>query len=157
VVRIIIVVALLSSLSSNLLMAPRVLFAMSRDGLAPERATNTNTGGTPTAALFATAAVALAFLFRGTFDRVIAVLSFFFVATYSLSFLSVFVLRRREPDTPRPFRARGHPWTTGLMLAGSLAFLAGSIWSDRKNGLLAAGLVVLSLPVYLFVRQFSRR
>jgi APA family basic amino acid/polyamine antiporter len=157
VVRIIIVVSLLSSLSSNLLMAPRVLFAMSRDGLAPQRGTNVNAGGTPTTALFATAAVALAFLLTGTFNAVIAVLSFFFVATYSLSFLSVFVLRRREPHTPRPFRARGHPWTTGLMFAGSLAFLTGSIWSDPHNGLIAAALVVLSLPAYRFAQRFSPR
>jgi APA family basic amino acid/polyamine antiporter len=138
-------------------MAPRVLFAMSRDGLAPRRGTDVNAGGTPTAALFATATVALGFLLTGTFSRVIAVLSFFFVATYSLSFLSVFVLRRREPDTRRPFRARGHPWTTGLMFIGSLAFLVGSIWSDPHNGLIAAGLVVLSLPAYTFAQRFSPR
>lgn len=152
VVRIIVVVSLLSSLSSNLLMAPRVLFTMSRDRLAPLWGTNVNAGGTPVTALFATAGVALGFLFTGTFSAVIAVLSFFFVATYSLSFLAVFVLRRREPDTPRPFRARGHPWTTGVMLFGSLAFLGGSIWSDLRSGLIAAGLVILSIPAFWLTR-----
>jgi APA family basic amino acid/polyamine antiporter len=81
---------------------------------------------------------------------VIAVLAFFFVAAYAVSFASVFVLRRTEPAAPRPWRAWGHPWTTGLMLVGSLAFLAGAVMSDRENGWKALALVVLSWPVYRF-------
>ena len=60
-------------------------------------------------------------------------LAFFFVANYTLSFISVFVLRRREPDRPRPYRAWGYPWTTGLALAGSVAFLAGAVASDTRT------------------------
>ena len=57
-------------------------------------------------------AVALVFLLR-TFSQVIAVLAFFFVINYTLSFVSLFVLRRREPDTYRPYRASGLPVDDG--------------------------------------------
>ena len=60
----------------------------------------------------------------------IAIAAFFFVASYTLSFIAVFVLRRREPNAPRPYRAIGHPWTTGFVLLGSLAFLASAV--DRR-------------------------
>lgn len=148
IIRWILVLALPSFVNAVLPMSSRVLFAMSRDGLAPRWAERVNAGGTPHTALIASAVVALLFLVSGKVDEVIAVLSFFFVASYAMSFASVFVLRRREPNTPRPYRARGHPWTTGIVLAGSVAFLAGSAWSDPRNGFIAVALVVLSYPVY---------
>jgi amino acid transporter len=57
-------------------------------------------------ALLASTVVAVIFVVFGrTFERVITVLAFFFVANYALSFVSVFVLRSREPEKPRPYRA----------------------------------------------------
>jgi APA family basic amino acid/polyamine antiporter len=149
VFRILTIVSMLSALNSNHLMASRVLFAMSSDGLVTTRMAAVNKGGTPTMALLASTAVALVFvLFGRTFERVITVLAFFFVANYTLSFISVLVLRRREPDTPRPYRAWGYPWTTALALAGSIAFLIGAIASDTANSLIALGVLVASYPVF---------
>jgi basic amino acid/polyamine antiporter, APA family len=70
-----------------------------------------------------------------------------------MSFLSVFVLRRREPDARRPYRAWGYPWTTGLVLAGSMAFLAGQLIGDTRNTLWSLALIGLSYPVYRFIRR----
>jgi len=162
VVRLVVVAALPSAIIACLLMASRVLYALGRDGLGPRPATYVNAGGTPTAALFLSTGVALAFLalaFLATraFQFVTAVAAFFFVANYTLSFLAVFALRRREPAALRPYRARGHPWTTGLVLTGSLAFLAGAIAQDTRNSLFALGLLVASYPVFLTVRRGRRR
>jgi APA family basic amino acid/polyamine antiporter len=88
------------------------------------------------------------FIVTQTFEQVIAKLAFFFVANYTLSFASVFALRRREPDVERPFHAWGHPFTTGIALIASLAFLGGAIASDPHNSLWAVGLLVASLPIY---------
>lgn len=148
VVRLVIVLALPSAVSALLAMTSRVLHAMSQDGLAPAWARGVSEGGVPRLSLVATAGVALGFLLTGSVTAVIAVLSFFYVAGYAVSFASVFVLRRTEPVAPRPWRAWGHPWTTGLMLLGSLAFLGGAVAADRENGWKALALVVLSWPVY---------
>ena len=144
--------ALLSAVSSNVMMAPRVLFAMSRDRLFWRGASEVNRGGTPDVALLISSALAAAFIVSGTFEQVIAVLAFFFVANYTLSFISLFVLRRREPAAPRPFRARGHPWTTTLALLASVAFLAGAVVSDTKLSLYALAILAVSWPVYLMIR-----
>jgi APA family basic amino acid/polyamine antiporter len=112
-----------------------------------------NQGGTPTVGLVASGVVALIFLAGGTFQSVIAVAAFFFVANYALSFLAVFVLRSREPDAPRPYRAIGHPWTTGLVLAGSIAFLVSAVASDTRNSLWALALFAISYPAYLLTRR----
>ena len=74
--------------------------------------------------------------------------AFFFVLNYLLSFISVIVLRRREPDTPRPYRALGHPIVTWLLVLGSVGFLAGNVIGDPANTRWAVGLLLLSYPVF---------
>jgi APA family basic amino acid/polyamine antiporter len=148
VVTVVVLLALPSAIVANTLMASRVAFALGRDGAAPGFLSNVNAGGTPAGALLATMVTSALFLLTGTFERVVAVCAFLFVASYALSFASVFVLRRREPLLPRPYRAWGHPWSTGLVLAGSLAFLAGTVAADPGTGLVALVLVALSWPVH---------
>jgi APA family basic amino acid/polyamine antiporter len=148
------ILSMLSAINAYHLMASRVLFAMSRDGLFPAGAQATNAGGTPTVALLLSAGVAVLFVFVGrTFEKVITVLAFFFVANYTLSFLAVFVLRRREPERPRPYRAWGYPWTTGAALLGSVAFLTGAVLSDTRNSVYAMLLLAASYPIYRAARR----
>ena len=148
------IVSLLSAINSNHLMASRVLFAMSRDGLMSPAFTRVNAGGTPTMALLLSAAVAILFIVFGrTFSTVITILAFFFVANYALSFLCVFVLRRREPQRRRPYRAWGYPWTTALALMGSIAFLAGAIAGDTRNSLYALLLLAASYPGFRLLKS----
>lgn len=153
ILRALVVLVLLSAVSSNVLMAPRVLYAMSKDGLFWRGAREVNQGGTPDVALIISSMLAAAFIVTGTFVTVIAKLAFFFVANYTLSFVTLFVLRRRERDVPRPYRAWGHPFTTGIALLASVVFLAGAILSDMESSLHATGLLFLSVPVYLIIRR----
>ena len=97
--------------------------------------------------------MALLFIATGTFDRALALIAFFFVANYLLSFLSVFILRRREPGTPRPYRVWGYPWTTGIALVGSIAFLVGQCLGDTRNSLWSLVPLGASYPVYLVVKR----
>lgn len=151
--RLLTVLAMLSGINAYHLMATRVLFAMSRDGLFARKTAIVNKGGTPTAALLMSTIVAVLFIALGqTFEKVITVLAFFFVASYALSFISVFVLRRREPERERPYRAWGYPWTTALALLGSIMFLAGAVAGDTRNSIYAVLLLAASYPVFRATR-----
>jgi APA family basic amino acid/polyamine antiporter len=161
IVRLVVILALPSAVNACLLMSSRVLYGVSRDELGPRIATRVNEGGTPTVALIASAMVSLLFIAAGgfnqavatVFNRAIAIAAFFFVADYALSFLAVFVLRRREPTAARPYRTWGHPWTTGIVLAGSIAFLLSAMAADRDNSPWALGLLVVSYPAFRFTRK----
>jgi len=153
IIRIIMVISAIASICANILMAPRVTLAMAYDRLLPAAVTRVNPGGTPTTSTLLSIAIALGFIATGTFDRILALLAFFFVANYLLSFTSVFVLRRREPGLSRPYRAWGYPWTTGLALLGSAAFLVGQVAGDTRNSLLSLLLLGLSYPVFRAVRR----
>lgn len=147
------IVSMLSGINALHLMATRVIFGMSRDGLFTTRAAVVNEGGTPAVSLWLSTLVAVLFIVFGqTFGKVITIVAFFFVANYTLSFISLFVLRRREPQRERPYRAWGHPWTTGLALAGSLVFLAGAVASDTENSLYALLLLAVSYPVFRVIK-----
>lgn len=153
VIRTIMIISALGAVSACQLMAPRVILAMSRDGLMPASVARVNRGGTPTVGTIASTAVALTFIATGTFERALALIAFFFVANYTLSFLSVFVLRRREPDLPRPYRVWGYPWTTGIAFVGSLLFLVGQCVGDTRNSLWSLALLAVSYPVYLLMSR----
>ena len=154
VLRALTVLSLLSAVNANHLMASRTLYGMSRDRLFSARAAVVNEGGTPSIALWLGTVVALLFIVLGrTFEQVITVLAFFFVANYTISFTSVFVLRRREPTRRRPYRAWGYPFTTAAALTGSLAFLLGAVAADTRNSLYALLLLGISYPASLVMRR----
>jgi APA family basic amino acid/polyamine antiporter len=151
VIRLLVLLAILSGMNACVLMAPRVLLAMSTDGLLPPAFDRVNPGGTPTVAHWTTVGVAAGLIVTGTFNTVLALCAFFFVANYLLSFVSVFALRRKEPDTPRPWRVPGYPVTTGVAVLGSVAFLAGSVVSDWSNSWKSMLLLALSYPAYRLI------
>jgi APA family basic amino acid/polyamine antiporter len=152
-VRALMVISMISGINAYHLMASRVLFAMSRDGLVSRRVSVVNEGGTPTMALALSAVVAIVFIVSGTFNEVIAVLAFFFVANYTLSFASLFVLRRTIPDAPRPYKVWGYPYTPAIALLGSVAFLGGAIAGDTTRSLWALALLAASYPAYRLLRM----
>ncbi|MEW6753225.1 MAG: APC family permease [Candidatus Latescibacterota bacterium] len=148
-------VILAGSINAYYLSGPRILLAMSRDGLFSRRATQVNRRGTPTVTLFMSLLASTLFVLSGTFQKAIAVLTFLIVANYVLTFLSVLVLRRREPELPRPYRARAYPWTTALALASAAAFLAASVAGDTRNSAYALAALAASYPAFLLVRRLQ--
>lgn len=156
VFRVLTIVSMISAINAYHLMSTRVLFAISRDGLFMKAGAHVNEGGTPTVALLLSVIVAVLFIVFGqTFGAVLTVLAFFFVANYTLSFISLFVLRRREPNKERPYRAWGYPWTTGLALTASLLFLVGAVVSDTRNSVYALILLAVSYPVFRLMKRFA--
>ncbi|HKM83395.1 MAG TPA: APC family permease [Candidatus Acidoferrum sp.] len=154
VFRSIMVLALFSSLNALHLMGARVIYAMSRDGLFFRGVSRINKGGTPTLGLLLSALVGVAFAVF-SFERVIAMLAFFFVTNYLLSFTSMFLLRLREPGMPRPYRAWGYPWTTALALLGSIGFLIEAVREDRTNSIFTLIALACSYPVYRVLKLVS--
>lgn len=152
IVQILVIAALPSAVNACILMSSRTLFSMSRDGLGIPIASRLSPKGTPMISLVASGLVALAFIATGTFENMIGVAAFFFVANYATSFLGLIRLRLREPDRPRPYRTFGYPWTTVLVFVGSLAFLVSAVVADHRNSLFALGILVISYPVFRFTR-----
>jgi len=139
------VISLVPLLNAVLMIGTRVIFAMGRDQLFWSRTSTVNAGGTPDIATLLTAAVAVGLIGTGTFQRLIAMTSFFLAANYSLCCVALVVLRRREPKLPRPYQAWGYPWSVWLVTVGSVSFLVGMLAGDVFNGLAALALLAMGL------------
>ncbi len=157
ILRVMMIISLLASVNVLLLGGSRIPYAMSRDQLMPAVMGRVNAGGTPVAGMLSVALVSLLLIATGTFNTLIALLAFFFVANYVLVFASLFVQRRRAPNVPRPFRVPLYPLVPALALLGSVAFLLASIWSDRTNSLVAIGMILVSWPIYRLACVHSRK
>jgi APA family basic amino acid/polyamine antiporter len=139
------VISLVPVLNAVIMMGTRVVFAMGRDRLFWPRASTVNAGGTPGTAMFLTVAISLGLIASGTFQRLIAMTSLFLMANYSVCCLALIVLRRREPDLRRPYRAWGYPWSVWIVVIGGVIFLVAMLFGDPFNGLAALGLLALGL------------
>ncbi|HKV74225.1 MAG TPA: APC family permease [Gemmatimonadales bacterium] len=156
VVRLVILISLVSAANAILLMVQRIPCSMARDGLAPARLGDLNAGGTPSLALLFVWAATVALIATGTFGRAIAIAALYYVFQYAMAFVSIIVLRRREPDAPRPYRAWGYPVVPVLLTVIAILFMVGVYVGDRNNTLLSLVLLAVSWPVYWLVKRAGK-
>jgi basic amino acid/polyamine antiporter, APA family len=145
----IVVVCVLGSLAAVLMLAPRVYFAMARDGLFPAAAAAVHPRfGTPARAIAAQAILASVLVALGTFDTIVAYFIFITVVFIALTVGAVFVLARRDPS----FEVPGHPWTATIFLALVAGLLALLALNNPLQAILGVVLVALGVPVYTVAR-----
>jgi APA family basic amino acid/polyamine antiporter len=157
IIRLIMVVSILGTVNAQVMAAPRIILAMGEDGLFPRIATRVNKGGTPAIALAMSVAVMVGFFLLGSFSAVVAVDIILIVLLYVMAFASLFVLRRKEPDTPRPFRAWGYPWLPALGLLVAIGLLIGMILGDPVSAMIVGGLLVATWGGMSMVGKAVRR
>ena len=157
-ILIISLITVVSTINALLMISPRILFAMSRDGLLPQWMTSINSGGTPAGALLVSTITIVALVLSGSFDTLIAIASFLFVTIYMSGFVALLWLRVRRPELPRPFKVWAYPWSVLGVLLVSAAFLIGSVIGDVIHSLFTLILVAASYPIYLLaVKRRSAR
>jgi APA family basic amino acid/polyamine antiporter len=134
-------------------MCPRILLALGRDRLFAAKAATVNKGGTPVFALAITAGAAIVLSSVGSFEMLLGISQFFAVVITILLIVSLFILRRKEPETPRPFRAWGYPFAPIIMLLGAVALFFGYIVSNPYPSLYALAVLAVSYPVFRLIRS----
>ena len=152
----IVIVAVLGSLAAVVMSAPRVYFAMARDGLfIPAAAAIHPRYGTPARAIMIQATLASVLVLVGTFNTIISYFVFVVVIFIALTVVALFVLRRSAPDGVA-YRTPGYPVTPiiFLFLIALLLFLLGG--HNPLQAALGVGVVVLGLPVYYLLFRSHR-
>lgn len=149
------IVSIAASMSAMVIAGPRVYYAMARDGMfLPRAATVHPRFRTPAWAIAVQAVWSGVLVLCGSLSQLVSYTGFAVVLFSAVAVASLFVLRRREPDAPRPFRAWGYPWAPAIFIVASAAMVVNEM---VRNGATAfAGLAVIGagVPVYYF---FARR
>ncbi len=155
IVTILALLSLIGIINALMMLCPRILLALGRDRLFTPRAVTVNKGGTPVFGLAATAVTALVLSSIGSFELLLAVSQFFAVVIAIMLVVSLFILRRREPDLPRPFRAWGYPFTPLLVLVIAVLLFFGYIVSNPYPSAYALVFLALSYPLYRAIKKFG--
>ena len=152
IITVLSIVSLAPLLNAIMMIGTRILFALGRDRLFWSRTADVNAGGTPGIATLVTTIVAVILIVTGTFQRLVAMASFFLALNYAISCVALVVLRRREPATTRPFRAWAYPWSAAIVVAGALVFLASALMEDTATALAAIGVLAAGLVGHAVAR-----
>jgi APA family basic amino acid/polyamine antiporter len=137
--------------------APRIVHAMSVDGLASKRAQRIGRGGNPVFAVLVSWGISVGLILIGGFEFLLHLCVFFFVILYVALIGGVAILRKRKPGNERPYRAWGHPYSTALCLAGWTGITLFQAISEPETALYALVMVLVSWPVYRLVIRFRKR
>ena len=146
-------VLLVSTVSAMVMAGPRVLQVIGEDYPFLGRLSRTNRDGIPAVAIVTQASLTLAFILTASFESILVFAGFTLGLNSLLTVAGVFVLRVREPDTERPYRAWGFPFTPLVYLGLTLCTLTYIAMDRPTEALMAIPLIGSGLVFYLIARR----
>jgi basic amino acid/polyamine antiporter, APA family len=148
---------LLSTLSAYVLIGPRVVFAMAQAGQFPAFAARlTRKAGTPAVATALQVCAALVLLWTGSFEGLIIYAGFGLSIFSMLAISSIYILRWKRPDLPRPFRTPGYPVTPAVYLFLTALLTTATFYNRPRISSYATLSILAGVPFYYVWRHMSR-
>jgi APA family basic amino acid/polyamine antiporter len=147
------ILILLAHQNLEYMSGPRILHALAVDGLATRRAQKVGKGGNPVFAIMVTWLLTIGLILVGGFEFLLLLSVFFYVPLYLALISGVLILRKREPDGERPYRAWGHPYSTIVCLIGWTIVTLFQAYAERETALYAVAMVTVSWPVYRYLAR----
>jgi len=158
IVATLILVSIFSATNGLMLSAPRMYFAMARDGVFFRSLAKVSPRfGTPALAISASALWAAVLAATGTFEQLLTYVVFAGWIFYALGALSVFAFRRREPYAQRPFRVPGYPLTPILFVASAALLVVNTLITQPARAAVGLTAVLAGTPAFYLWRAASRR
>ncbi|RTY92376.1 APC family permease [Flavobacterium sp. GT3R68] len=140
--------------SGLILSGGRLFFAMAKDGLFFKQATELNKNQVPAKALWVQCLWASILCISGKFGDLLTYATFASLLFYILTIIGVFILRKKEPEADRPYKAFGYPIVPAIYIIVTTAICVTLLIYDTSNTGLGLGIVALGIPVYyLFMNK----
>jgi len=148
------VVSTLGALNGCVMGQARIPFAMARAGLFFRRVGEVNSKSkAPVWAIIAQSAWGCVLALSGTFDQITTYTIFALWLFFGVTVSAVFVLRRKMPNAPRPYKTVGYPFVPVLFVLVAVWLVINSIVTTPVESLIGLFLIALGLPVYLYFRR----
>lgn len=146
-----IMVSTFGCLSATILYGPRVYFAIADDGLFFRSMTYIHPRyRVPAKALTGQAIWSCLLCLSGTYQALYEFVVFALVIFFAATGLAVIVLRRKQPQTPRPYRAWGYPVLPLLFVLINLAVFFNTVTAQPRKSLIGLMILSLGIPVYFY-------
>ena len=146
-----VMLSMFGSLNGNILVGPRVTYAMAKDDLFFRQAADVHPKyRTPGNAIILQGIWAGILTLTGTFKELITLVVFVNFMLWIAASSTVFVLRKKQPDLHRPYKVWGYPWVPALFILFSLAVMVNTFFESPGQSLMGLGLTFLGLPAYYY-------
>ena len=143
--------------SAGIAPGPRIVYALSKDGLFPAPFGRVHPRfQTPSFAIVVQAVWMSLLCLSGRYDQLYTYATFFVILAYAATGIALFVLRRRQPGLARPYRCWGYPVVPLLFVVCTIALAANTLREQPKETFAGIGILLLGLPVYLVMRRRAR-
>ena len=153
IVTVISVISLLGILSSVLLFAPRIPFALARAGLFFKFTSKLNKHSIPGNALILTTLVAVVFASTGIFDLVVNLAALLTILVDLSVYISILLVRRRGLLTTPPYKAWGYPYSAIIMITITVGLIVGLFFEDTLNSMYSLLTLALAFPFYFLFKK----
>ncbi|HUQ49520.1 MAG TPA: amino acid permease, partial [Terriglobales bacterium] len=151
---IVVAVSCFGALSSAILCTARIFYAMATDGVFFRRMAVVHPKWrTPTFSLVTQGIWAAVLSLIGLYDQLLTYAIFMMVVAYLASVGALFILRKKQPDHPRPYKCTGYPVVPALYLLIAGAWTLNTIWARPLESLAGLGLVLIGVPGYLYWKR----
>ena len=152
-------VSMFAAINGSILAGSRVPFAMARDGVFfPALARVHPRYHSPHVAVIVQSVLAALMALTGQYDELFTYVIFASWIYYGLTGAAVFMLRRKHPEWPRPYRTWGYPVLPALFVAISGALVVLTLREQAWwRSLLGLGIIGLGVPAYLIGRRYARK
>jgi basic amino acid/polyamine antiporter, APA family len=158
IIAAVILFSITGAANGNILTAPRVFFAMARDGLFFRKFADLHpTLLTPHLSIIATGAWAGLLSVSGTFEQLATYVVFGQWIFFGLTVAAVIVLRRKRPDLPRAYRTWGYPVTPIVFILAALYISASTLITQPLNALAGLGIILAGVPAYVYWQRSKRQ
>ena len=149
-----VLVSTFGCISATILYAARIYLPMAEDGVFfPALARVHPRHRTPSASILAQGAWSILLTCSGSYEQLYTYVIFAVVLFHAATGAAVFVLRRRLPDAPRPYRVWGYPWVPLVFILSSAALVLNTLLEKPVESAFGLGLLALGLPAYLWWRR----
>ena len=151
IIAVVILCSITGAANGNMLTAPRVFFAMAKDGLFFRKLADVHPKFlTPHVSILATGAWAAVLSLTGTFEQLATYVIFGQWIFFGLTAGAVIVLRKKRPDLARPYRTPGYPILPIVFIGAAVFISVNTLILQPINALAGLAIIVLGVPAFLY-------
>jgi APA family basic amino acid/polyamine antiporter len=151
-------ISIFAALNGSILTGARVPYAAARDGLFFRSAARVHpVFQTPGGSILILCAWSSVLVLSGKYEELFDFVIFGSWILYAMATASVFVLRRKRPDLPRPYKTFGYPVVPVLFLLGATVLEISDLWTKPRESIAGIVLILLGLPFYFYWRRRADR
>lgn len=149
-ISLLILVTTLGCCNATILASSRTYFAMANEGLFFKSVAKLNDKQAPAKSLIYQGVWACILVLSGTFDQLTDMIIFAVFIYYGATTLGVFILRRKMPDAPRPYKVWGYPVVPAIVVIFCVILIINTVFTRSQEAAIGAILMLTGVPMYLY-------